>query len=429
MRSRVRRRHVIRFAAIGLIATALPCGLAAAAGGVLDRSFGDDGFAVVEGVTSCLTGEGGCTVGIGVAIERDGAVVVAAGTLEPDCRSRFAIVRLRSGRLDRDFGHAGRVLTRFETGAAIANSVAIAPDGKIVVAGERQPLGPSCGSHIHLGAGDGFALARYHRDGTLDMSFGGDGRIATPFDHDSGAVDVLLQRDGRIVAAGFSAGKVALARYLPDGRLDRSFGRHGKVVTPAGSRSYLELGRATLDSSDRIVVPVTPGCSPCSTLARFTADGRLDRTFGTGGYADVPFRSATAVRTSGRVILVAGRAADGIAVARVTSSGRLDPSFGRNGVVLSRQPAGVGVNDLAVQRQGKIVVLAWGPWGVWRYTLTRLLPNGSLDRSFGSGGVATVELGRGGGGRRVAVQPDGGLVVASMVGSMYPALTVTRHRP
>jgi Domain of unknown function (DUF5122) beta-propeller len=72
-----------------------------------------------------------------------------------------------------------------------------------VVAGERQPPGASCGDHIHLGDGDGFALARYHRDGSLDKSFGGDGTVVTPFEH-AAALDLLLQRDGRVVAVGSS---------------------------------------------------------------------------------------------------------------------------------------------------------------------------------------------------------------------------------
>jgi hypothetical protein len=63
------------------------------------------------------------------------------------------------------------------------------------------------------------------------------------------------------------------------------------------------------------------------------------------------------------------------------------------------------------------------------YLLSRLMPNGLPDRSFGTDGLATIELPKGGGGRRVAIQRDGKLVVASMVGTSHPVLTVTRHLP
>jgi uncharacterized delta-60 repeat protein len=413
-----------------LVAT-LVAGAVTAAGGTLDHGFGDRGFAVVDGVTSCLAGEGGCTVGIGLAIQRDGAAVAAAGTLESDCRSRFAIVRLRAGRLDPAFGHAGRVLTRFGSSAAVANAVVVAPDGKIIVAGERRPPGPwSCGDHLHLGGGDGFALARYHRDGTLDESFGGNGTVVTTFEN-AGAVDLLLQRDGKIVAVGFSADKIALARYLRDGQLDRSFGHEGTLVTPSRSGGVGEQGRPALDHAGRIVMPQS-GCWGCAaSVVRYTHDGRLDRTFGDAGTAQLPL-AARAVKARGRWIFVAGLQGhdDRVVVVRLSARGVIDRSFGRNGLALPRTPGRGWMYDLALQKNGKLVVLATMPVREsGGYALTRLLPNGLRDRSFGRGGMATVQLARGSSGRRVAIQRDGKLVVASMVGSSRPVLTVTRHLP
>ena len=436
-------------AATAVAAAALGSGVSgAAAGGGLDRSFGDRGFVEVPGISSCLTGEGGCAVGIGLAIQRDGAVVVAAGTLEADCRSRFAVARLRGGRLDQTFGRGGRLLTGFGSSSAIANAVALTAGGKIVVAGERQSPTQSCGDHIHLGGGDGFALARYHRDGTPDRSFGGDGTTFTPLPTcdsfpcpgGAGVTDLLLQRDGKIVAIGSSRANAALARYTQAGELDRSFGNQGLVVLRTGDRGSGEAGRPALDATGRIILPLTPGCWPCeASVVRFNRDGTLDRTFGVRGRARVPLIAATAVETTPHGILVVGlqerdgpgRAGDRIAVVRLSSAGKLRRGYGRNGIGSPPMPTMNWVYDTAVTGNGKLVVVATRfalrQTGV--YALSRLTVNGLPDRRFGSGGIATVELGEGGSGRRVAIQQDGKLVVASMVGMSRPLLTVTRHLP
>ena len=122
---------------------------------------------------------------------------------------------------DRSFGMQGEVLTRFGPPRALAYDVAVQADGRIVVAGSTS------GS---------FLLARYMLDGTLDQTFGGDGRVVTDFGSESeGARSVLILPDGRIVAAGYTLNfrnslRVALARYLPDGTLDTSFGLDGRVT-------------------------------------------------------------------------------------------------------------------------------------------------------------------------------------------------------
>jgi uncharacterized delta-60 repeat protein len=81
------------------------------------------------------------------------------------------------------------------------------------------------------GSGGDFALARYNPDGSLDASFGGDGKVTTDFfDYDT-AYALVVQPDGKLVAAGGSGGDFALARYNPDGSLDTSFDGDGKLTT------------------------------------------------------------------------------------------------------------------------------------------------------------------------------------------------------
>jgi uncharacterized delta-60 repeat protein len=143
----------------------------------------------------------------------------------------FALARYTSnGTLDATFGAGGTVTTDFAGGGDIGRSVAVQSDGKIVAAGRAVISGNS-----------DFALARYTSNGTLDAGFGTGGTVTTDF---AGSVDqafsVALQKNGNIVAAGLALingnSDFALARYTSNGTLDASFGTGGTVTTDfAGS--------------------------------------------------------------------------------------------------------------------------------------------------------------------------------------------------
>jgi uncharacterized delta-60 repeat protein len=112
-----------------------------------------------------------------------------------------------SGALDASFGIAGKVTTDFASVFDQALSIALQPNGKIVAAGAAWS-----------GAGYDFAVARYNRDGSLDASFGANGKVTTDFaGADDGARSVALQPGGKIVVAGYAAingaQDFALARY------------------------------------------------------------------------------------------------------------------------------------------------------------------------------------------------------------------------
>jgi uncharacterized delta-60 repeat protein len=149
-----------------------------------------------------------------------------------------------SGDLDATFGTGGKVTTDFAGGTDEAHGVVIQPlDGKIVAAGEAK-----------TSYGEDFALARYSPNGTLDTTFGTGGLVTTDFNgRDDVAFAVALQSDGKIVAAGqaqSSYGQAfALARYNPDGTLDATFGRGGKVTTAFTGRD---------DAAHGVVRPVAP---------------------------------------------------------------------------------------------------------------------------------------------------------------------------
>jgi uncharacterized delta-60 repeat protein len=443
-----------------IVATVLSAGgLLAASGsrgatdaaGTLDPSFGNRGLVRIAGMRSCLPGEGGCPMSVGLVVQPDGALLVAAGTLEPDCSSRFALARVQKGKLDRRFGRGGRVLTRFASNSAVAIAVGATPDGDVVVGGElKGPEGSAClnpGAHLHLGGAPGFALARYHKDGTLDKSFGRNGKVLANFD-EANAADVLVQPDGKVVVVGSSANRLVLARYDRRGRVDASFGNNGTVFSDLGG--YVRLGRAALDATGRILVPDSPSCAPCSaSVVRFTRDGRLDPTFGRDGRAFLPAGSVRldAVAVAGGQIVAAGvewLSRRRLTVARFFSNGELDigfgrGGFGRGGIARLRGPRVTFVNDVAVQRSGRIIVLTTRlplrqPTAAIDFTLARLTENGAVDRTFGRAGTATADFGFSDVGEALAIQPDGKLVVAGVIGDRpgpyrADAIGVARYLP
>ena len=154
-----------------------------------------------------------------VAVQTNGKIIVAGVSFGPN--PKFALARYRKdGRLNAGFGGDGRVTTDFTEGGDGASALAIQADRKIVAAG--------------YSGGGGFALARYNTDGTLDPSFGQDGKVTTDFTEEAFANAVAIQADGKILVAGgtYDDGfqSLALARYNTDGTLDPTFGKGGKVT-------------------------------------------------------------------------------------------------------------------------------------------------------------------------------------------------------
>jgi uncharacterized delta-60 repeat protein len=325
-------------------------------------------------------GDGQCVAADAVAVQRDGRIV-ATGRAGCD-GGRFAVARyLPGGRLDRSFSGDGKLTTRFGAHCRFseARAVAIQPDGRIVTAGQA---GCMRGGRLRVT----FALARYTRAGRLDASFSGDGRLTTDFTAvDDYAFDVLIQPDGRIVAAGtarfedFEHSRIALARYTRDGRLDTSFGGDGKVTdafTGDQDCTPAEAYALARQRDGKLVVAGRTACGhPNFAVARYKRNGRLDTTFGGDGKVATIFAAEdcselardVAIQSDGKIV-AAGVAGcrdphPEFALARYDSSGVLDPSFGGDGKVTTHIGASEDCFDLidviGLQRDGRIV--AAGP--------------------------------------------------------------------
>jgi uncharacterized delta-60 repeat protein len=272
--------------------------------GNLDPSFGGGDGKVLSDLT------GGRDVALAVTIQANGKIVVAGRSA--GARGRFALARYQSdGSLDHSFGGDGIVFTNLTPRDDYARDVAIYANAKVVAAGRAGR------------AGGRFALARYESDGRLDTSFGGDGRVLTNFTSgDDHARGVAIQPNGRIVVAGGAGragGRFALARYESDGGLDASFGGDGKVLTNFARGLDVALGIA-IQSNRRIVAAGHAGGARLSprnhklAIARYRANGVLDRSFSGDGKRGVDFTSGddwaedVAIQPDGKIV-VAGRAA------------------------------------------------------------------------------------------------------------------------
>jgi uncharacterized delta-60 repeat protein len=251
----------------------------------------------------------------GIAADPDGAVVVAAMTEG----KRLTLVRFDSrGRVDRSFGKRGVAHHDVQYPYALTRQ----PDGRLVVVGMTERPDREWREWFVL---------RLRANGTRDPSFGGgDGLVVTPWSNSpDAAYAVAVDAYGRIVVAGYAGTSdgncttlcqpLRLVRYLPDGRIDRSFARAGRAEPRIGlAHDRLALA---LESGGGIVVAGSahsPGANdPLLAVWRFDSSGRVDRSFGTGGMLAVnaasgspnrDYLSAVAVARDGAVVATGGAA-------------------------------------------------------------------------------------------------------------------------
>jgi uncharacterized delta-60 repeat protein len=306
------------------------------------------------------------------------------------------------GDLDTTFGAGGKKTVNFG-GTDAARAVLVQPNGRVFAAGGGGPASSFCVVRLRSA------------NGTLDPTFGSGGKRVVDFGSDDESVyGAALQPDGKIVLAGDSRLQPAVVRLKANGALDTSFDGDGKKLFSWGA-----IGRVTavvIAPNGKILLGGFSGPEGGNIqVARMTAKGALDTTFGAGGIATVDFGGtefgeAIARQADGRILVVGRSSAGGAVVARLRATGALDPDFGSGGRVTL--PGGGSLSAVLVQPDRNIVV-AGNASGSAMMTVTRLKPDGSLDATFGSGGTTTVAFGSlanplGGAARR----PDGKIVIA-----------------
>jgi uncharacterized delta-60 repeat protein len=368
--------------------------------GDLDPSFGRDGFVVVD-VDSSLDG------GHGMAIQPDGKIVLV-GYATKGVTSAYTLLRVdQDGHLDLAFGRMGLATLYVRNGGG--NGVGLQPDGKIVVVGGAVVAG-----WTYQG------LARFMPDGRVDRSFGDEGIVVNTAGPPG--YELAIQADGKILTVA----PRMLARYEPDGSLDPSFGAGG-IVVPVPDADDLAL----LD--DGTILVVGTDVSPEETavvVARYTATGELDQTFGDGGEVRTPVgeychMQALAVQADGRIVVAGGVGLsqpnlEHYLLVRYLEDGTLDSGFGRKGMVITHVRGDHYARDIAIQADGRIIVVGTsGTFPRSELTVARYMADGRLDAEFGDNGLVIT------GGRlfhqpqagphAVALQQDGKIVVAGTV--------------
>src|SRR5215471_11982559 len=340
------------------------------------------------------------------------------------------------GGLDPGFGDGGIVITNL-TGSDFSFAIALQPDGKILTAGTSR---------------FGFTLVRYNPDGTLDQTFGSSGSVLQYFGPYNLAYGLAIQSDGKILAAGYEQNGVAagpgftvtplVARYNSDGTPDSSFGDQGVaavnqgVVESARAVAIQQDGKIVLAGNRMISPNIMRGPSKFA-LSRVDSDGRLDQTFGTSGktttsFSEVDFLSTILIQPDGKIIAVgdSGETDSGesegrsVAIARYNTDGSLDREFGTGGRIVTSMPEGAAGYAAVLQPDGKIIVT--GSAGD-HLLLARYNSDGSLDSTFGTGGLISSISGEG---YSVVVDAEGRIVVGgSAAGETGDDFAILRFNP
>lgn len=391
--------------------------------GTPDLTFSDDGQVVIP--FNLLGEEGGEDVATSVAIQEDGKIVLG-GYAQVNTKGDydFAAVRLHeNGLLDQTFGFDGRTTFGFQLGHDRydqANGIAIAPDGKIVMAGTA--------ARSRTGDSD-FAVARLTSSGFLDTTFDRDGKKTIPINAGGFKTDkanaVVVQPNGAIVVAGSAQRNktgdydFAVARLTSKGTLDRSFSKTGKRIIPFNVGGNRDDGATSLALQGTNIVlggfaQITTDGNYDMAVARVKNDGTLDKSFSGDGLQTIALDQggvlddealAIAPMADGRLVLggfvqLTDTGNFDYAVTRITPTGALDPTFGVQGSV--RIPI-----DLAADGDDAVYEVAIDPTtgniiaagtattddqGGVQVAVARLTSTGILDKFFSQDGLATIQF-------------------------------------
>ncbi|MFC0710049.1 M10 family metallopeptidase C-terminal domain-containing protein [Azorhizophilus paspali] len=316
----------------------------------------------------------------------------------------------------------GKMLIDIAEHSDLNYDLALQPDGKILLAGQ---------SYDPVSRNDDFSVVRLNADGTVDTSLDSDGKAIVDIGGSNQGRSLTVLPDGKFLLSGSSNGDFGVIRLNTDGSLDTSFGSDGKATFDLGRGDYVYSMAMQPDGKILVTGRSDNGSDDNFGVIRLNADGTLDTTFGSDGkaifelgYSDDQGHSVT-VLPDGK-ILMAGFSYDysenstyfDFSVIRLNADGTLDTSFGSDGEATADIDGNSDYgNSLLVQPDGKILVAGGSDNSSYRYgtkfSVARLNADGSLDASFGSDGKASFALGIGYAQvNSLALQPDGKILLA-----------------
>lgn len=372
---------------------ALTPGISASApAGQLDPAFGDNGVVRRNVGGTFVSGDQGNAI----LVQPDGKVLVAGQGGNPN--GNFVLLRvLPDGTPDPTFGTDGLTNNSFSiNNFSGAYALALQPDGRIVA-----------GGYAKAGISHNLAIVRYLPNGALDTSFSGDG-LVTGINIDGTAPSVVnslaVQPDGKVVTVsdrGNSHGS-DVVRFNADGSLDTSFGTNGRTALAGQTTSALAL-----QSDGRIIVAAGTTDAPYRmVVTRLTATGAVDTSFGGAGTGralvggHVTDEATALTIGTGDLIYLGGKGTNGggnnqVGIARLTANGTVDASFGTGGyAAVTASDSYVAVRGLGVQTDGGVVAVG-GCYcaNAYRWFIAHFGGSGVPDASFGGSGLSTFETG------------------------------------
>jgi uncharacterized delta-60 repeat protein len=415
-------------------------GRALLAAGALDTTFGGTGTVIgMNGVANAV-----------LVQPADGKVIAAGYSPNSSGASQGALTRYNpDGTPDTSFGSGGRVSTALAANGGMFHGAALQTDGKIVAVGEAYA--PTRVNGVSTSKTE-FVVARYTASGALDAAFGGTknkngtvsnaGEVLISFGSGRDVASALgletVNGATKIVVAGWTNSvtghpEVVVARFNLDGSLDTSFGGGtGKVFTVVPN-VYTVTQALAIQPDGKIVVAGLSTNTEHAFLARYNINGTLDAAFGSNGVVVASFTPqddfyAVAIQPDGKIVA----AGDGTTtfpgggedsrgdVVRFNTDGTLDTTFGGTGMTFYPDAVnGSFYNAVALQSNGEIVAAGQGP--NFTATVDRFNPDGSLDTSFGQGGVVLPPVGGVSQYNGVAIQPsDGEIVAAGFTSDTWP---------
>ncbi len=395
-RTRTARGFVGTVGALALIC-ALPA-TASAAPGQIDSTFGH----LANGTV--LTDHGKGDFPIEVLPQPDAKIVTVANLIDVNGTQSTDVTRyLANGAVDGSFGTGGR-FTRATIGGGSVTDAVVQPDGKLVIVGWTGA--PTLD----------FFVTRLRANGTIDPTFV-TAHPATTFGANTidEAFGVALGPGGTIIVAGRTGEDVSVARFTSTGALDPTFSGDGLLVQDFNADA--QATDVAVQPDGRIIVigeTAGPNRASLPLVARFTANGVLDPTYGTAGRAPTagtPLVFARRVILQGTKALVAGTAGGPgrvtsryDAISRYNANGTLDTSFGTHGAIVARVGKFTRISDLVTDASGRLVAVGQAAYSddfpdVTSFTaLFRYSATGAPDPTFGCfGSVLTETLGNGAG--------------------------------
>ncbi|NNV54583.1 T9SS type A sorting domain-containing protein [Limnovirga soli] len=420
--SGMRKQKVFLFGLYLLIASYLPTNTIKAQSGSLDKSFGENGV---------VTDKNYLGVSNAAKLLKDGKII-AAGDAYFNGIAGFFVAKYNSdGSIDSSFGTNGGVITDFPLKFEHCYAVGVQTDGKIIAGG----------TVFNSGLVD-IALVRYNTNGSIDSSFGNEGLLISDLGANELFKSMIIQADDKIIISGNSQKNDNdiftnfLVRYLKDGTLDYSFGDNGKTLTVFDNE--VENRAVTLQKDGKIITGGNYGYLGNQVqfiLVRFLENGVIDNEFGISGMSKEGYGNKIGAELHSLIIqdenkIIAGgfggKLKSNMALMRFEKDGLIDTSFSTDGKLLAEFENETSISSLLYQKDGKIITAgSINPfYSNAGFAVARYSSNGELDSSFGTNGLTVTYIENTSTCSDALLQDDGKII---LVGSSFLNATNENH--